>query len=223
MKKLWTVVSLALGIAFSPICYGGNSSSTQEELMMRALEIAKSRYVGLKTVNVRRQTNQCEVGSAVRVSCMHLISNFHVLTTDSSTFEMNDEKKQELSPVGISTRFDLIVFRSTTPDKNITPVAFASEVVLGEILVNYSNADGVDGFAQFYRVSKITDTYILLDKPAIPGESGSGLFNLKGELVGLFESNKEGPNGDRLYGSAISTKIIRLLIESLEKSKVSCE
>lgn len=222
MRKTLSMVVMLTATLFSSVCFGQNTNST-EDAINKVTEFAKSRYVGLKTVNVRVETNKEDVGSAVRVNCKYLISSFHILSADSVTAEIGDEKNQEIPAVGMSTRHDIVVLQSTTPNKNITPVEFASEVRVGEILVNYSNANGLNGFMRTYRVAKLKDGYILLDNPPIPGESGSGLFNLKGELAGIVDSSTTSAGGDRYYGSAVFPSVVKFVFDSLISEKVSCE
>jgi S1-C subfamily serine protease len=223
MKKLRIVPSLVFGIALSSVCYGQNQAPTQEDLIQKTIELAKSRYVGLVSKNVRTETNTIKVGSAFMVGCKFMVSNFHLLESDHRIADMNGEKNKPIISVGMNVEQDIIVFKSNTPNRNLTPIEFASEVKLGEILVNYSNADGTNGFARIYRVAKLSDGHILLDQPSLAGESGSALLNLKGQFAGLINSSAVGENNDRLYGRAIYPTIVKLTVDQILKNDNSCE
>lgn len=187
-----------------------------------ARDEAKRRY--LATTTVIFESENRIVATALLVGCHEAITNFHVLKEDSATAEKEAKNElKEIDVVGASTPFDLVAFRSVNGE-GLARIVFADKVEVGEIVVNWSNADGVDNFFRTYRIAKGEDKFkrILLDGPVINGESGSGLFNLKGELVGVISKNAMGDTGDRLYGSAISATVVKKFVEKMFPGSGSC-
>jgi len=178
-----------------------------------ALETAKSRYVALTTTNLR--TGKTSVATAFLVGSHRAISNFHVLAADSVTTEKNAQGESvAIHIVGISTQFDLIAFESVNGE-GLAPVVFADKFDVGEVGANWSNAERNDGFFRTYRIAKGEDKskHIALDRPTLPGESGSGLLNLRGEAVGVIDGCAMGAEGDRLYGLAVSASVVKKFVE----------
>lgn len=196
-----------------------NTSVTNEDKFQKTIKVAQQRYVRLQTQNVRRPGADLTVATAVRIGCKLLFSNFHVLSADSITTELGpDEKLVEISVLNISTRMDLIAIESTVMIPDLPLVKLAEKIEIGELLVNYSSANGTDGFLKTYRVAKKTKgVHIFLDRPALHGESGSGLFNLNGELVAIIDSNAQ-DDSDRLYGTAISAEVLTSYMAFLAKN-----
>ncbi len=211
-----------------------NELPANDSAFMEAVKIAQDRYVRLETRNVRtRNPKDASSASAVRIGCRLLISNFHVLEANSVTAEpvapkepTEKERFAEITIKGLTPPHDLIAIESETEVANLPPIKFAEKTSIGEVVLNYSNANGTNGFLKIYQVAQSErDGHILLDRAAIPGESGSGLFNLKGELVGIVDANiqRGEDNGrtppERFYGTAIGVNTLRAFIKSLEENE----
>lgn len=166
----------ATQIQFPPTPSAGKSPAA-------IIALAQASYVRLDIRGVIL-SNQKGGGSGVRVSDNLILSCFHLLQSHAVT-EMNGEilEIQSIDPPN-----DLALF--ITEQKKHVTVKLATSVTLGEQLIGYSNACGKDGFLRTYFVAKVDDAHgiIFLDHFAFPGESGSGLFNLKGELVGIISN-----------------------------------
>lgn len=200
---------------------------------MEAVKIAQDRYVRLETRNVRtKDPEDASSASAVRIGCRLLISNFHVLAANSVTVEpvvaigpTEKEKFAEITVKGLTPPFDLIAIESEIAVANLPPIKFAEKVSVGEVVLNYSNANGTNGFLKAYHVAQSEkDGHILLDRPAIPGESGSGLFNLRGELVGIMDANiqagddNDGTPPDRFYSTAIVANTVKTFLKAIDEN-----
>ncbi len=207
--------------------------SATDRSFMEAVKIAQDRYVRLETRNIRtKDPEDASSASAVRIGCRLLISNFHVLAANSVTAEpitttgpTTEQKFTEITVKGLSAPMDLIAIESEIA-ADLPPIKFAEKISVGETVLNYSNANGTNGFLKVYYVAQgEKDGHIFLDRPAIPGESGSGLFNLKGELVGIVDSNiqlgsdEDGTPPDRFYGAAIVTNTLKAFLKAIGENE----
>ncbi|KKW11574.1 MAG: hypothetical protein UY51_C0007G0006 [Candidatus Jorgensenbacteria bacterium GW2011_GWB1_49_9] len=199
---------------------------------METVRVAQDRYVRLQTRSIRTENpNDSSSASAVRIGCRLLISNFHILEADSITMEpvttvgpIAEQKFAEVTVKGLSVPKDLIAIESEIAVANLPPIKFAEKISVGELVLNYSNANGTNGFLKVYYVAQAErNGRILLDRPAIPGESGSGLFNLKGELVGIVDANIQiGKDTGvtqpyRFYGTAIVVNVVKNFLKAIEE------
>lgn len=184
------------------------------------IKAAQARYI---RIALTTDSGEIKVeGTAVRVSKTLAMSNFHVLRRGFETLEMTEPNKgvKIVLATPPDTLNDLIIFKTSAPGPN-EPIRFAHSVQIGERVANFSNVNAKNGFFKVYNVGQITDTYISLDRPTFPGESGSGVFNNEGDLVGIIDAyeyyqdpddkeKKQIPN----VGRVISYKVIEAYIEA---------
>lgn len=142
-----------------------------------ALAIAQKTYARIVDFNGSGQT---EEGSAVRIGKNLLLTCYHILPPGSTAFH----EHYPVEILAVHQFYDLAIIG--TDQELSETVELATQVEIGEELVSFSNAAGEDGFMKRYHISKIVGPYLEFQESAFPGESGSGLFNVKGELVGIF-------------------------------------
>ena len=203
-----------------------------EAIKAKAVKIAQDRYVRLEARSfLEEDSTKPFSATAVRVGCKLLISNFHVLLANFVTREPvvaigpgEKERLTEINVKGLTSPHDLIAIESVTAVANLPPIKFAEKISPGEMVLNWSNANSTNGFLKFYYVARgEKNGYILLDRPAIPGESGSGLFNLKGELVGIVSANiqRGDDNGEeppqRLYGMVVAANTVKAFLRAMDE------
>ena len=159
-----------------------------------AFNEAQMRYVRL----VGKRGNETSEGSGTWIDSETILSCFHMLEPGGITF-LGEEKKENILDVNqilrVSPYFDLSLFQVEKNPLPVTPVKVAQKVDVGEELVSYGNARAVNGYLKLYHVAKIMSEgrFIYLQEAAMPGTSGSALFNLKGELVGVMTRDVTGP------------------------------
>jgi hypothetical protein len=90
----------------------------------------------------------------------------------------------------------------------------------GDVLVNYSNAAGENGFLDFFIVASVSEDEILVSRPFKLGSSGSLLYNSRGEVAGMvkqvqMESDDESKSRYANFGKAISAKVIKEYLENI--------
>ena len=136
----------------------------------------------------------------------------------------------ELEYIGGSVTADLAVLRVKTSDltainEQVRPVTLAQDYQVGETAIAIGNPEGeglsvtqgiisteneqivldIDGTARYYRSIRI-------DTPLYSGNSGGGLFNSSGELIGITNA---GNSSDQNINYAVPLEIVRGTVENI--------
>ncbi len=133
----------------------------------------------------------------------YVLTNYHVIENgDSYQILMPDGNKVEATVVGSDSSLDLAVLQVSEEDaKQLTPVTVgaSNELVVGSTVIAIGNPGGevlantvTQGVVSALERSDVSSTnttrnvdYIQHDAAINSGNSGGGLFNYKGELVGI--------------------------------------
>ena len=133
----------------------------------------------------------------------YVLTNYHVIENgDSYQILMPDGNKVEATVVGSDSSLDLAVLQVSEEDaKQLTPVTVgaSNELVVGSTVIAIGNPGGevlantvTQGVVSALERSDVSSTnttrnvdYIQHDAAINSGNSGGGLFNYKGELVGV--------------------------------------
>lgn len=138
-----------------------------------------------------------------------------------------------LEYVGGSINYDIAILRTQTStitaiNDGVVPVEFASEYHVGDTAIAIGNPEGygisasegiisvdnefisldIDGTARSYRSMRI-------DTAIYAGSSGGGLFNAKGELIGITNA---GNNSDENINYAIPVNIVKPVVENIMRN-----
>jgi serine protease Do len=132
--------------------------------------------------------------------------------------------------VGGSAQYDLAIVRAETAavkaiNENIKPVTLASEYFVGETAIAVGNPNG-EGLSVSEGIVSIDNEYISLnvddtdrlyrsiriDTPLYSGNSGGGLFNSKGELIGIANAGKK---TDQNINFAVPVQIVRAVTQNI--------
>lgn len=143
-------------------------------------------------------------GTGVIVSADGLIvTNRHVVENSSIlTVEINGRVYRNPDILIEYTDKDIAILK-IDPDEPLPFVKFAKTSTVGEEVYAIGNPIGFKKFVSKGVISKYilkagqTRT-ILTDALALPGSSGGGLFNMKGELVSVVTAIYKGPTGYNL-------------------------
>jgi S1-C subfamily serine protease len=148
----------------------------------------------------------------------YILTNAHVSgkgTTDPSIFVAEDEHWRRLEIVTQHKILDLAIlkYNGILEEKRVIKGFAIPEIQEKAFMVGHSLGDpyiyseGV--FAGYY------EEFYLFQMPTMPGNSGSGVFNNKGELVGLIFAGR-GINMFQMdveYGIAIDSLSVKLFLE----------
>ena len=161
------------------------------------------------------------------VTCHHVVDG-----ADKIVVTMDDSTELEATLVGQDERFDLAVIRV---DKTGLPAATVGDsdamvsgegvVIIGNPLGEFGSSVSTGVLSAPTRELTIEGTPLRLmqtDAAVNPGNSGGGMFNMKGELVGIVNA-KIAASGIEGIGFAIPMSTINSKVESLISSGTSGE
>lgn len=154
------------------------------------------------------------VGSGVVIDKEgHILTNYHVIAGASSiTVTFPDRTSVQAKVLGTDPGDDLAVLDVDVPAANLTPATLgdSSAVRVGELVLAIGNPFEIEGSLTQGVVSGLGRTLqgntssrplrqlIQSDAAINPGNSGGGLFNARGELIGITTAI-ENPSGDRVF------------------------
>lgn len=132
-----------------------------------------NRYVNIETKNA--------IGSGITLVTSFILTCFHNLGIDSE-IKVNGVVAEI---VDVDPIHDLTLLAVPTEEFDQIVLGIAC---LGEPVFSVGNPMGLSGALLFGRVVFKTDKRVITDIHGQPGVSGSGLFNLDGELLGINNS-----------------------------------
>lgn len=125
----------------------------------------------------------------------YIITNAHVINNlDEMWVTLNDKRKFEAKTVGIDTASDLALLKIQAPNLQAIQFADSDKVEVGDFVIAIGNPFGLDQTVTSGIVSALSRTdigrdgyfdLIQTDAAINMGNSGGGLLNLNGELVGI--------------------------------------
>lgn len=136
--------------------------------------------------------------------CSYVITNNHVVEgyTAVSVVPYNSSEEITAEVVGTDWQTDLAVLRIATTALPAATFGNSTELVVGQQVVAIGNplgrlggtvTDGIIGaLARRIAVEGVTMTLIQHSAPVSPGNSGGGLFNLYGQLIGIVNAKSIG-------------------------------
>ena len=165
--------------------------------------------------------------------CSYVITNNHVVEGYASVAVTPYNSAEEIAAevVGTDWQTDLAVLRIATTALPAATFGNSAELVVGQQVVAIGNplgtlggtvTDGIIGaLARRISVEGVTMTLIQHSAPVSPGNSGGGLFNLYGQLIGIVNAKSTGSGVEGL-GFAIPIDLaLSRVAEIIEKGYVS--
>lgn len=172
-------------------------------------------------------------GSGVIISSDgYIVTNNHVVSGASNiTVRLSNGDEFKATLIGTDAQTDIGVIKIDA--KNLTPAVFgdSSKLIIGELTVAIGNPLGhlggtvTDGIisALDREITVEGENMVLLQTNAAvsPGNSGGGLFNANGELIGIVNAKSSGDSIEGL-GFAIPANTAKPIIKDLiEKGHVT--
>jgi S1-C subfamily serine protease len=210
--------ALLLGLAWGPPARAAEAASTIEA-QSRALQRASASVVGLRALAVddarsAATLGRARQGSGVVIGAGDLVLTIGYLILEAEQVQLitDDEREVPARLVGydVATGFGLV---QPLAPLRIEPAPFGSTATLarGEPLMIVSGGeDGAISAAQLVSRRNFSGYWeyhvdgALFTAPARPDHSGAGLFNSRGELVGvgsLLVKDAAGPDGPPQNGN----------------------
>ena len=179
-------------------------------------KVALKTYARLETRNAKGKV--VALASGVRLNNKLILSCAHLFADTQHVFF----EREKLKTFAYDRKSDLALFKVNTAEDNLSNVIIRKTVVPSREVFNCSNANGNSGTLNYYLITYYDrgKGVFHLDKPVIPGESGSGLFDSRGGLVGISVADNPvtfitDPENFVNYGVATSSKTIIKFLSSV--------
>ena len=169
-------------------------------------------------------------GSGVIITAEgYIVTNNHVIEdAEKITVRLTDGTQYPATLIGTDSRTDIAVIKIDPKDRALSVAAFIADskkLVVGTEVLAIGNPLGELGgtvtngiISALERELKIsgsgTMTLLQTNAAVNPGNSGGGLFNLYGELVGVVNAKSAGNNIEGL-GFAIPANTVRTIVAQL--------
>lgn len=158
----------------------------------------------------------------------YIVTNHHVISGASKiTVRTRNEKEYSATIVGYDEKTDLAVIK--IEEKGLTPATYGNSgsLVVGQRVLAIGNPLGelggtvtegiVSALDRELQVENQVMTLLQTDASVNPGNSGGGLFDGKGTLVGIVNAKSSGSGVEGL-GFAIPIDTARVVIDELIKN-----
>lgn len=158
----------------------------------------------------------------------YIVTNNHVVKkADEMTVTLKNGEQYEAKLIGTDPRTDLAVIKIDASNLVAAEISDSDEVVVGEPAIAIGNSLGVLGGTVTKGIVSAIDresnvgTYklplIQTDAPVNEGNSGGGLFNESGQLIGIVTQKASGVTVEGL-GFAIPSKVMNTIAKELIES-----
>jgi serine protease Do len=181
--------------------YGNNSDSTSEEVQYGSgsgIILTSDGYI---------------------VTCKHVVDG-----VDTIKVILNDDTEYEATLVGTDSRSDLAVLKIDATGLTPATLGDSDMLTVGEDVIAIGNPLGelrgtatsgiVSALSREVTVENVTMSLIQTDAAISPGNSGGGLFNSSGSLIGIVNAKASSSDAEGL-GFAIPVSSVKTIINNL--------
>lgn len=244
MRRRKQSFALVLLLIFFIIQWPSIAASSQDTLLTKAAEQAKRATIGVLQPHTERGSNSMVSPFSIRGSGTH-IGNGYLLTAQHAierqeggrtiapeTIHVITDNLHELEAtlVGINDFLDIAVYRLLESSRLALPdgASFSqSESLAGDEVFTVGYPLGWGPALSFGRVGNpntfletIQSRLLQIDLSACSGNSGGGLFNTKGEIVGVIHAiiQTETTRGERRcsrFAFAVPGRIVQKIVHAL--------
>lgn len=212
----------------------GDGTAAAATTASEVTELSANSVVEITTENVTtgsffQQQIQTGAGSGVIITADgYIVTNNHVIEDSNKiTVTLRDSTKYEAKLIGTDTKTDLAVLKIEA--SGLQPAVFGSSAGLkvGEQAIVIGNPLGQLGGTVTSGIISALDREITVDGHTMsllqtdaavnPGNSGGGLFNSKGELVGIINAKSSGDDVEGI-GFAIPSDTVKEVVDALIKN-----
>ena len=209
----------------------GGVSSSQALIIPEIAALSSNSVVEIYTEVVRSGGRMGQfvtegAGSGVIItSAGYIATNNHVIDgAKKITVKLKNGKEYEAALIGRDSQTDLAVLKITASGLQPAVYGNSDKLVVGELAVAIGNPLGqlggtvTEGIISALSRSIDIDGYMmtLLQTSAAvnPGNSGGGLFNDRGELIGIINAKSSGSDIEGI-GFAIPVNLVRTITDAL--------
>jgi len=153
------------------------------------------------------------------VTCKHVVEN-----VDTIKVILNDDTEYDAVLVGTDSRSDLAVLKIDASGLTPATLGDSDMLTVGEDVIAIGNPLGelrgtatsgiVSALSREVTVGNVAMSLIQTDAAISPGNSGGGLFNSSGSLIGIVNAKASSSNAEGL-GFAIPVSSVKTIISNL--------
>eukprot|EP00826_Nyctotherus_ovalis_P027062 TRINITY_DN210_c0_g1_i27.p1 TRINITY_DN210_c0_g1~~TRINITY_DN210_c0_g1_i27.p1 ORF type:complete len:475 (-),score=-47.97 TRINITY_DN210_c0_g1_i27:354-1778(-) len=188
--------------------------------------VVEIRTESVQTGNFLSQYVTQGAGSGVIISQDgYILTNNHVIANTSKvTVTLKNEQKHEAKIIGRDSATDIALLKIETTGLSAAVMGDSSQISVGDTAIAVGNPLGqlggtvtkgiISALDREITINGSTMSLLQTDASINPGNSGGGLFNGKGELVGVVVAKSSGADIEGL-GFAIPINKIKPLIQDL--------
>lgn len=203
--------------------YTGDNITLANEIMKPSLAL-----IGYTYDDVLEKYTLASRGSGVVLSEAGLaVTNWHmVFGLDRLTATDCNGKNYECEILSVDEKTDLAIIKlELEDDDRLTPAVFAdsSKAVMGQSVAIVGNSLGTGlSFSYGYishpdqNIGERAGNFIQVDATSNPGNSGGGLFDTNGNLLGIMTLKARGDNVDGIGYGAPSNRVIDVVNDLLK-------
>lgn len=206
-----------------------NPTSVTEVAELTANSVVEITTESVTTGNFLQQQILTGAGSGVIITADgYILTNNHVIEDSNKiTVTLRDGTQYEATLVGTDTQTDLAVIKIEAD--GLQPAVFGNsdDLKVGEQAIVIGNPLGQLGGSVTSGIISALDREITIDGQVMtllqtdaavnPGNSGGGLFNAKGELVGIINAKSSGEDVEGI-GFAIPSNTAKSVADELMKN-----
>jgi serine protease Do len=180
----------------------------------------------ISTSRFMREFVSTGAGSGVIISTDgYIVTNDHVISgAKSITVRLSNEQEYQATLIGTDAQTDLAVLKINATGLQPAIMGHSSGLLVGQTAIAIGNPLGELGGTVTAGIISALDREITIggetmsllqtDAAVNPGNSGGGLFNLYGELIGVVNAKSSGSEIEGL-GFAIPIDFAQIVIEQL--------
>lgn len=153
------------------------------------------------------------------VTCKHVVDSAETITVI-----LNDDTEHEAKLIGSDSRFDLAVIKIEATGLTPATLGDSDMLTVGEDVIAIGNPLGelrgtatsgiISALSREVTVENTDMSLIQTDAAISPGNSGGGLFNASGSLIGIVNAKASSGNSEGL-GFAIPVSSVKTIIANL--------
>ncbi len=186
-----------------------------EDIMNRTLTVAqtaalvKDSVVEIRTVNSDNKTSGA--GSGVIIDGNgYIVTNNHVIDgAKTITVKLTNGKSYQATLIGTDEASDIALLSIKADEKlTVATVGDSKKIILGETVIAVGNplgefggtvTDGIISALERHMIIEDVEMTLIQTNAAVsPGNSGGGLFNMAGELIGIVNAKSVGEYAEGL-------------------------
>ena len=240
------IVSAFLGAA-GAILFANRTTTYGNLTSNSSLESATGSKMTIEEIVERNQDAVVEVNTKVRTSSAYgsisgegagsgvivnkkgyIATNYHVIAgAKSISVTLHNEHQYDAQVVGYDQSNDIAVLKINAKNLTAAAIGKSSKVKVGDLAVAIGNPLGQLGGTATSGIISALDRELTIDNNKLrllqtdtainPGNSGGGLFNDKGELIGIVVAKGSGSDIEGL-GFAIPTDTAAPIIDDIIKN-----